>query len=141
MGYSDVLCVVGADHVAGVKEALRNGSCSKSETLEVECEEVTAKAWFLGPRALGRIQKMYSGLEAAFEPQVIAKQRYEQTFKRKQGHELRVFEDLTELSDSLSNRIPPGTFVRGLQRDGLACCPTTLCELQRWCSTEMRASA
>merc|ERR1719160_2129403 len=107
MGCPDVLCVVGADHVPGVKEELRVGSCTRSETLEVECEEVTAKAWFLGPRALGKIRNMYSSLERTFAPEVIALQRHDKTFKKKQGQELRIFEDLTELSDSNSMRTPP----------------------------------
>jgi hypothetical protein len=137
MGHPDVLCVVGADHVAGVKEELRRIASSRSETLEVECEEVTAKAWFLGPRALGEIRNLHSNLERAFEPEVIAAQRHEKTFKKKQGVELRVFEDLTELSDSNSIRNLPGTFIRSLQSDGLACCPATFSELQRWGSKEM----
>jgi hypothetical protein len=141
MGYPDVLCVVGADHVAGLKEELRNGSCSGSETLHVECEEVTAKAWFLGPRALGKIQNLYTALERTFEPHAIALQRYKKTFKREPGNELRVFEDLAELSDSVSKRTPPGTFIRSLQSEGLACCPATLSELQHWCSREMGAAA
>jgi hypothetical protein len=137
MGCPDVLCVVGADHVAGVREELLTGACSRSETLEVECEEITAKAWFLGPRALKEIRKLYSALERTFEPEVIAVQRHEKTFKRKQGNELRIFEDLTELSDSHRERTPPGTFIRSLQMEGLACCPATLDELQRWCGKEM----
>lgn len=136
-GCSDVLCVVGADHVEGVKAELRAGACSRSETLEVECEEVTAKAWFLGPRALGKFRSLYSSLERTFEPEVIGTQRHEKTFKRKQGEELRAFEDLTELSDSHGGRTPPGTFIRSLQLEGLACCPATLEELQNWCGKEM----
>jgi EAL domain-containing protein (putative c-di-GMP-specific phosphodiesterase class I) len=64
-------------------------------------------------------------------------QRHEKTFKRKQGEELRAFEDLTELSDSHGGRTPPGTFIRSLQVQGLACCPATLEELQSWCGKEM----
>jgi hypothetical protein len=48
----------------------------------VECEEVTEKAWFLGPRALGKIQNLYRALETAFEPQAIALQRYKTICKR-----------------------------------------------------------
>jgi hypothetical protein len=137
-GCPDVLCVVGADHVVGVREELRAASRSRSGNLQVRCEEVTAKAWFLGPRALGKIRNMYSCLERTFEPEVIAMQRHEKTFKRKQGQELRIFEDLTELSDSVSVRTPPGTLIRSLQREGLACWPATLSELQNWHSKEMR---
>jgi hypothetical protein len=141
MGYPDVLCVVGADHVAGVKEALCHASCSSSETLQVECAEATAQAWFLGPRALVKIQNLYSAIERAFEPTNIALQRYEKTFKKKPGDELRVFENLTELSDSVSKRTPPGTLMRSLQLEGMACSPATLSELQHWSSREMGAAA
>jgi hypothetical protein len=138
MGCPNVLCVVGADHVAGVKEQLRAASCSRTENLQVECEEFIAQAWFLGPRALGKIRNVYSCLERTFDPEVIAMQRHEKTFKKKQnGQELRVFEDLTELSDSVSKRTPPGTLIRSLHAEGLACWPSTLNELQHWSSKEM----
>ena len=100
----------------------------------MECEEVTAKAWFLGPRALGKIQNLYTALERTFEPHAIALQRYKKTFKREPGNELRVFEDLAELSDSVSKRTPPGTFIRSPPSERLACCLATLPELQRWSS-------
>jgi len=135
-GCPDVLCVVGADHVASVKEHLRAASRSNSENLRVECEEFTAQAWFLGPRALAKMRNLYSCLEQTFEPEVIASQRHNKTFKRKDGQELRVFEDLVELSDSVSHRTPPGTLMRSLQMEGLACWPSTLSELQKWCSIE-----
>jgi hypothetical protein len=137
MGCPDVLCVVGADHVAGVKKNLRVASRSRSDNLQVELEEVTAKAWFLGPRALGKIRNLHSCLERTFEPEVIAVQRHEKTFKKKSGQELRIFEDLTELSDSVSIRTPPGTLIRSLRMEGLACWPSTFSELQKWNSKEM----
>jgi hypothetical protein len=137
MGCPDVLCVVGADHIEGVKKELRAVSSSRIDNLEVECEEVTAKAWFLGPRALGKIRNLHSCVDRFFKPEIIAVQRHDKTFKRKQGQELRIFEDLTELSDSVSMRTPPGTLIRSLHMEGLACCPATLGELQNWSSKEM----
>jgi len=54
------------------------------------------------------------------------------------GQELRIFEDLTELSDSVSIRTPPGTLIRSLHMEGLACWPATLGELKKWSTKEMK---
>lgn len=132
VGCADVLCVVGADHVGPVAEALRNGAAASAEDLAVECSGGAAKAWFLGRRALRTCSEQRVALSVAFRPETLAAMRHE----AQRPGALRAFEEQTELFGLAMYKSRPGSLIRRLGSEGLACSPAKISELRAWIDSE-----
>jgi hypothetical protein len=124
LGFTDVLCVVGADHIEPVEQALRSAT---SPDLAVDLDETTASPVFLGRRALKRLEEERAFLTEKFNEKAVAAQRH----VTKKPAILQLFEARTEL-DAAVNGGKTGELARQLQDDGAACRPTDFSELREW---------